>query len=88
MLPRERLTVTWNDGGVDAPLDLWVSQILLALSEDQQKEVMENVIDTIERLNAAQQAELDKLAEEKESGDTEPQSRPDSEGQDITTEDN
>ena len=45
------LTLTWEGGGVTAPLDVWVGQILLALSQSTQKMAMDAVIAEINRRN-------------------------------------
>ena len=35
------VTLTWEGGGVTAPVDVWVSSIILSLSKLQQKEVLD-----------------------------------------------
>jgi hypothetical protein len=62
------LSLTWiEDGktvGVSAPLEVWISQIVLSLPSDIQSDVMDNVIAEIERLNELQEAEREKELEE------------------------
>ena len=45
------VTLTWEGGGVTAPVDVWVSQILLSLGERQQKEILDAVIVEVNRRN-------------------------------------
>ena len=46
------VTLVWEGGGVVAPVDIWVSHIVLALPEDVQKKVMDAVIAEVKRRNA------------------------------------
>jgi hypothetical protein len=60
------MTLTWEDDdgveqGVTAPIDMWVTYILLALSEDQQRNVMDHVIDQIEAENLRRQVLEDEV---------------------------
>ena len=45
------VTLTWESGGVTAPVDVWVGQILLALPQSTQKMAMDAVISEINRRN-------------------------------------
>lgn len=45
------LTLTWDGGGVRAPLDLWVSQIVLFLPAESRKAVLDSVVAEVERRN-------------------------------------
>ena len=45
------VTITWEGGGVTAPLDMWVEQMLIAMPEDQQKKVLDAVIAEVKRRN-------------------------------------
>ena len=45
------LTLTWEGGGVTAPLDVWIGQILMALSQSTQKRAVDAVIVEINRRN-------------------------------------
>ena len=45
------VTLTWEGGGVTAPVDAWVSQILLSLSKWQQKEILDAVVAEVNRRN-------------------------------------
>ena len=45
------VTLTWENGGVVAPVDLWVSQIVLALPDDVRKAVLDSVIAEVNRRN-------------------------------------
>ena len=45
------LTLTWEEGGVRAPVDVWVARIVLALPEDIRKVVLDAVVAEVERRN-------------------------------------
>ena len=45
------LTLTWESGGVRAPIDVWVAQIVMSLSEDARKAVLDAVVAEVERRN-------------------------------------
>ena len=45
------LTLTWEGGGVRAPLDVWLSQIVLFLDKDTRKNVLDAVVAEVERRN-------------------------------------
>ena len=65
MLAIPNMTVTWEDddgrtNGVVAPLNIWLGQILAALSDDQRRQVIDNVVEMTEEENERQEAaELD-----------------------------
>ena len=46
------VTLTWEEGGITAPADIWVSCIVLALPEDIQKKILNLVIEEVRRRNS------------------------------------
>ena len=63
MLPhRHDVELLWDEGGIAAPVELFVQHIILALTKEQQEQVLSAVIEEIERRNAAIQV----LEEEEE----------------------
>ena len=64
------LTLTWledgNTVGVSAPLDIWIGQLVLSLSNETRARVIDNVIAEVKRYNeleAAEREELDSVVE-------------------------
>ncbi len=68
------MTVTWygisddepgveTEQGVTAPLDIWLGQVLAALSEDQQRSVIDNVVQMTEEENERRKAQELEAAE-------------------------
>ena len=53
MLLGQKLDVTfvWDDGGVTAPVQMWIEEILMALPSDIQSKVLDEVIERIEYMN-------------------------------------
>lgn len=45
------LTLTWESGGVRAPIDVWVAQIVLSLPEDVRNAVLDSVVAEVELRN-------------------------------------
>ena len=45
------VTFTWDDGGVTAPVQMWVEEILMALPSDVQAKVLDEVISRVEYMN-------------------------------------
>ncbi len=62
------MIVTWDDedgrelNGVTAPLDIWLGQVLAALSDDQRRSVIDNVVQMTEEENLRRQAMEDETA--------------------------
>ena len=78
LLAREsEVEMIWEDGGVRAPISVWITSIVLAMAPVDQNKVLDEVVRIVKENNA-----------EVEDGSTESQSRPNSTSQDITTEDN
>ena len=53
MLLGQRLDVTfvWAEGGITAPVQMWVEEILMALPADVQGKVLDEVIERVELMN-------------------------------------
>ena len=74
MLLGQRLDVTfvWDEGGITAPAQMWIEEILLALPSDVQSKVLTEVIERVEYMNEEiakakleeMEDEIDALAEE------------------------
>ncbi len=58
----QTMTVTWDDedgrepNGVTAPLDIWLGQVLAALSDDQRRVVIDNVRQMTKEENVRREA--------------------------------
>ena len=53
MLVGQRLDVTfvWAEGGITAPVQMWIEEILMALPSDVQGKVLDEVISRVEYMN-------------------------------------
>ena len=66
------VTFVWDEGGITAPVQMWVEEILLALPSDIQNKVLTEVIKRVEYINEEiakakleeMEDEIDALAEE------------------------
>ena len=66
------VTFVWDEGGITAPVQMWVEEILLALPSDIQSKVLTEVIKRVEYINEEiakakleeMEDEIDALAEE------------------------
>ena len=47
----QEVELIWEDGGVKAPVELFVQYIIMALSKDQQEQILNAVMVEIERRN-------------------------------------
>ncbi len=45
------VTFTWDEGGITAPVQMWVEEILMALPADVQSKVLDAVIERVEYMN-------------------------------------
>ena len=68
--PNPELTLTWfedeKEVGVSAPLEVWVAQMILTLSQGSQGIIMDAVIAEVERLNDLTEEVEDEEAEDKD----------------------
>ena len=54
MFPHKHDTMlTWNEGGIKAPLEMWIQEIVMALPAETQKEILSRVIARVEEINEA-----------------------------------
>ena len=45
------VTFTWDEGGITAPVQMWIEEILMALPADVQSKVLDEVISRVEHMN-------------------------------------
>ena len=45
------VTFTWDEGGITAPVQMWIEEILMALPSDAQSKVLDEVIRRVEYMN-------------------------------------
>ena len=65
------VTLTWKDEegeerGVSAPIDLWVSQLVIALPQNIRISVMDAVVAEVSRLNEIQEDEPEEVEDDQE----------------------
>jgi len=57
-IPHEHnTTLVWEDGGVSAPVEMWIQEIILALPADMQAQVLDRITARVEEINAEIAAE-------------------------------
>ena len=59
----QEVELTWEDGGIRAPVELFVQHIIMALSQDQQAQIINAVTAEIDRRNEILSVEAE-IAEE------------------------
>ena len=61
MFPHKHDTMlTWDDGGIKAPLEMWIQEIIMALPAETQNQILERVISRVEEINEAITADAEK----------------------------
>lgn len=54
MFPHKHDTMlTWDDGGIKAPLEMWIQEIVMALPAETRIEILSRVIERVEEINEA-----------------------------------